>query len=101
MWRQLAYSVHHPLAEPVRVAHAVLCQFDDSLGDRFVGDIRPLTISERRTCHLECDTPGSPSLEIKFEAVQEFGDEHDTLPLTGGSAMVSQPSAPGTWAAAD
>ena len=31
MRRQLAYIVQHPLAEPIRVAQAILCQFDDLL----------------------------------------------------------------------
>ena len=51
--------------------------------------------SEGRACYLECDTHDSPSLGIKFEVVQEFGDGHGTLSLAGGSAVGL--SATGAW----
>jgi hypothetical protein len=68
---------------------------DEAIARRRTILVRSLSISEGRACYLECDTHDSPSLGIKFEVVQEFGDGHGTLSLAGGSAMGL--SATGAW----
>jgi hypothetical protein len=92
--RQCAEIVQHPLAEPIRVAQAVLCQYD-SLGDGFVSEISSVGVFEARACHLECGVHDTLSLGIEFEIVQIYGDGHNALSaITGGSARISQPPTP-------
>ena len=52
------------LAELIRVDHAVLCEFNDSLGDYFVSGVRLILKVKGGTCYFECDTHEAPSLRV-------------------------------------
>ena len=75
-----AKIVQRQFAKLVGIAHACAGKLDNLVRYSF-RDWISCIYSEGRACPFESDAHGTLSFRIKFQAVQEFADGHDSLPF--------------------
>jgi hypothetical protein len=82
-------------AQQIGIAFTGCCEIDDFVGYRLFDVIVAVSNPQADADHFECDTQDVLGLGVELMAVQEWGDGHGALPISGGSATGL--SATGAW----
>src|SRR5262245_55918223 len=72
----LAKFLQDAFTQQIGIALAGFGQFDDSLGDDFIGEIAAVRKPKGYASHFERDAQDALGLGVEFGVVQEWGDPH-------------------------